>query len=123
MNRKWLLVILPVLILACVTPPWMTQSINTSDTGTPTALKVVATATKTRLPVSKTPGEWKATVSRVHVNVRNKPNGNVVGTLLSGDTVTILECLEGWCRIKDPAGYVWQGCLSDNPNHLGCRSK
>jgi SH3-like domain-containing protein len=57
------------------------------------------------------------------VNVRKSPNGPALRTLKAGDQVTILQCVDNWCQIKDPAGWVWQGCLSNNPAGLGCEAK
>ena len=63
------------------------------------------------------------------VNVRQTPDGTVIGTLKAGDAVTVLGCGTDpeaddyrWCSIAEPSGYVWQGCLSINDG-LGCEAK
>ena len=79
---------------------------------------VAATSQSTKIPSGR-----QATVTEVLVNVREEPNGAVIGALHTGDEVTILNCAGSWCRIDKPSGYVWRGCLSDNPERLGCKAK
>jgi hypothetical protein len=67
--------------------------------------------------------QWTATVSQVQVNVREEPEGAVIGYLRAGDTVTILECDGLWCRIEEPSGWVFRGCLSNVAGSLKCQSK
>ena len=65
-----------------------------------------------------------ATVASAAVNVRAEPAGAVIGSLEAGDTVTVTECADSWCKIEQPfEGYIWQGCLSDNPTKLGCQAE
>lgn len=72
--------------------------------------------------VTTTP-EWTAEVSQVKVNIRSEPDGDVVGYLQSGDRVTLLKCVDNWCQIREPAGWIWRGCLSDNPLKSKCEAK
>lgn len=58
-----------------------------------------------------------------YVNVRQEPNGTTVDYVRKGSVVEIVKCDNTWCEIVEPAGYVWRGCLADNPQKLGCRSK
>lgn len=86
----------------------------------------VPVPTSTALGVTETaesPNEWTTTVIRPLVNVRKSPNGAVVDTLRTGTEVEIVQCSGNWCKIREPAGYVWRGCLSDNPAKLGCAAK
>lgn len=59
------------------------------------------------------------------VNVRQSPGGEVVGQLAQGETVTILLCDGEWCKIEydQTTGYIFAGCLSVNPNGLGCSAR
>ena len=55
------------------------------------------------------------------VNVRQLADVNsaVIGNLQAGDSVTILSCDGEWCEITSPFnGFVFRGCLSDNPDGL-----
>jgi SH3-like domain-containing protein len=66
--------------------------------------------------------QWTASVQLPVVNVRDAPNGKVIGSLVAGDSVVIVKCVGSWCQIK-PAGWIFRGCLSDNPANLGCTAK
>ena len=71
-----------------------------------------------------------ATVRAAVVNVRAKPDGDVIGNLEAGDTVTVVGCGTDpeqddyqWCHIEHPFdGYVFQGCLSGNDD-LRCEAR
>lgn len=108
------------LMLACVAPPWM-SSVAPSPTVTvvPTVLPTVTKTPKPALTVSP----WKATISKVLVNVRDEPDGDVVTQLRSGESVTILKCAGEWCKISKPVtGWIFKGCL-DISSGLGCEAK
>jgi len=117
MNRATVVILVLVLaVLAC------DRQVPTTVRTTP-APTVTATA-EVLAEESTTPTtQWTAVVRQVQVNVREEPNGAVIGLVLSGETVNILSCNGSWCRIEEPAGYIWRGCLSDNPNRLGCTTK
>lgn len=66
---------------------------------------------------------WESVVRMEYVHIRSTPGGSSVGIVRKGTVVNIVSCDNTWCQIKEPAGYVWRGCLSDNPGKLGCRSK
>jgi hypothetical protein len=66
---------------------------------------------------------WSAKIVLPTVNVREEPNGAVIDQLRYGDQVKIQTCTRSWCQISKPAGWVWRGCLSDNPERLGCQAK
>lgn len=120
MKRFLPLFCLVAAMLACVIP----VSTRIPITNTPTATRLVtATRSATRTPTAAT-RLWTAKVQLPTVNVRQSANGPKTGKYLTvGETVTILACDESWCQIKDPAGWVWRGCLSDNPEGLGCETK
>lgn len=121
--KRFAFLVLVIPMLACgtyITPtPVPTYEITntvvlptpTAPLPTPTELVIVASSTHA------------ATVAKAVVNVRESPNGAVVGSLEAGQTVNVLGCSGNWCKIDDPAGYVWQGCLSDNPDGLGCEAR
>jgi Bacterial SH3 domain. len=67
--------------------------------------------------------QWTAQVRLPTVNVRAEPDGEVVGMLTVGKRVTVLKCVDNWCKIAKPAGWIFRGCLSDNPDNLGCTAK
>lgn len=86
-----------------------------------TATAFVPTATIT---VFSTPNAGVVTVSLAVVTVRNAPDGIPTGEYLqAGQSVRIVSCSGDWCQIESPNGWVWRGCLSDNPNALGCEAK
>jgi hypothetical protein len=83
-------------------------------------------STSTRLPVStETATPDRATVTAWALLVHAEPDveSTVTGWLLQGDVITVLECTDKYCKIEQPFGYVWRGCLSDNPGELGCTEK
>lgn len=120
MNRWQLLAILAFISLACgqIVAPTTTPANTQLPTLTP-----LPTLTRTAKPEIANTSTWTTTVTRPLVNVRQSPNGKVVDTLRTGTEVEIVQCSGNWCKIREPAGYVWRGCLSDNPAKLGCAAK
>ena len=123
MTKPILAMILAILAsLACgqlITPP------PTAVPVLPIAATVVITATVPPSPSmtpSPVPATLTARVTADTVNVRSSPNGKVIAMLWRGAVVTVLECASSWCKIKwnKYSGYIWQGCISFNPNSLGC---
>lgn len=108
------ILLLGVLSLACST------QVATAFPTTPTP---AATATASPTPRPSPTTAWTSVVRMEYVNVRQEPNGTTVDYVRRGIVVEIISCDNSWCLISDPAGYVWRGCLSDNPEKLGCRSK
>jgi SH3-like domain-containing protein len=104
--------VLALLALACAVP-----------VGTPPPL---ATASPTRTPrATATQAEDVQTIAVVRqafVNVRTEPDGAVIGYVEAGQEVEIVECQDNWCLLVEPAGYVFQGCLSI-ADELGCTAK
>lgn len=108
------------LMLACVAPPWMSAvAPSPTVTAVPTVLPTVTKTPKPAFAVSP----WKATISKVLVNVRDEPDGDIVTQLRSGESVTILKCAGEWCKISKPvSGWIFKGCL-DIASGLGCEAK
>lgn len=110
--------VLVLSVLACSQPlP------STPTTPVTTVLTTVRVTTVTPDNTSDNTPEWRAVVERPVVNVRAEPDGTVISQLRAGVSVEVLECTATWCRIAKPAGWVWRGCLSDNPKNLGCQAK
>ena len=90
-------------------------------TPTPTTLLTPTTAPTQELGESS----WTASVELPTVNVRKTAGGDPTGAYLAaGDQVEILRCTVRWCQISKPVrGWVFRGCLSDNPKKLGCEAE
>lgn len=142
LRRALAIIILPTLaILACAAPGWVATAEPVSHV-TETAVNRSASPTLSPAPklptlaITKTP-PWFAAVKLPIVNVRSAPCdktgetcGTIVGNLEAGDLVVIANCgatgseHENWCEITEPVeGYVFRGCLSDNPDGLGCEAR
>ena len=119
-TRKLLttLLVLVLSVLACSQP---LPDSSTTPVTTPTVS--VETPDNSVVESADNTPIWRTTVARPVVNVRAKPDGPILDSLRAGASVEILECTKNWCRIKKPAGWVWRGCLSDNPAKLGCQAK
>jgi len=121
------LLVLVLVSLACMEPIVTTTP---TTTPAPAVLAPTVTTTPTLLPSpTATLSPDVAQIVAPVVNVRAKPDGDVIGTLKAGDAVTVLRCGTDpeaddyrWCSIAEPAGWVWQGCLSGNPD-LRCEAK
>lgn len=118
--------ILALAILACAGPGWVSTA--TPDPETRPAALAIPRATATKLPteVTELPTQtpWTAYVQAEAVYVRSEPDGLPTDKFLTvGNSVTVLQCVGNWCQIKEPAGWVFRGCLSDNPTGLGCEAK
>jgi hypothetical protein len=80
----------------------------------PTPSPVPATATRRAAPSATAEAQdvQTAVVRAALVNVRAMPDGEVIGQIEAGQEVEIVECQDNWCLLIEPAGYVFQGCLS-----------
>ncbi len=128
MKRLYLVaVILVAVSLACAVP--VGTPVPTVE---PTATRqVIPTATKPNLVAA--PSDNLVAVVQIAVNVRALPSGSStsIGAVYSGDQLEKLYCLKEWCKVNQPSGSDWQqpsgwifrGCLSDNPDELGCVAK
>lgn len=124
MNRA--AVVITVLVLSA-----LACSIQTSPAAPTTLPPTVVKPANTATTVPTTPAEWTAKIAQTVVNVRSAPNGSVVGVVRTGESVVILSCSGAWCRVRKPdgadwkqeTGFIFRGCLSDNPESLGCEAK
>jgi uncharacterized protein YgiM (DUF1202 family) len=91
---------------------------TTTPTPTPTATPV-PTATITPFPAAE--DGQTAVVRAALVNVRSIPDGEVVGQVEAGQSVTVLEVDGDWVRIVDPDGWIFAGCLQGSSK--GCIAK
>ena len=126
MTRPILATILAILAsLAC--GQLVTPTPTTAPPIVAIATRSMATAlpspsvTSSPVPVAP-PAPLTARVTADTVNVRSSPNGKVIAMLRQGAVVTVLECKQSWCKVNTSSiiGYVWQGCLSYNPEHKKC---
>jgi hypothetical protein len=118
MKAKLFVLALVLASLAC------TQAVTTAVTPVVTqTLSPIPALTRTPKATLEARTESTVTISKPLVNVRAEPNGVVIGTLAAGDTVTVIECKANWCSIKEPAGYVWMGCLTGLNKNLGCEAR
>jgi hypothetical protein len=116
-TRKPILAAILTLILsslACmeqVAPPSV-SGMFTAVAPTPSPLP--ATPTRRAAPSATATSEdvQTAVVRAAFVNVRAMPDGEVIGQIEAGQEVEIVECQDNWCLLVEPAGYVFQGCLS-----------
>jgi hypothetical protein len=121
MRLRAALIVLTLAALACgefVGTPTPTPPAPATSPPSPTAAATVTPqATGTASADVQT-----AIVRAALVNVRANPGGEVVGQIEAGQEVEIVGCVDGWCEIAEPAGYVFQGCLSI-ADGLGCEAK
>lgn len=117
-------VVLALSALACMeqiptVAPAVEPTANTANTSTPTPTRTA------RPSATSTPADepQTATVSRAVVNVRDEPGGAVIGSVEAGDVVTVLGCVDDWCEIDDPDGYVYQGCLDGYNDGMSCEAR
>lgn len=107
--------------LACMEPvPTLTVTPTASPVPTvqPAPLVVQVTATT---PTAKP--DTATIQATVYVRLFADADSEAVASLTTGQTVEIVKCSGEWCKIKKPLGYVWRGCLSDNPDGLLCQAK
>jgi uncharacterized protein YgiM (DUF1202 family) len=96
-------------------------SVSPVDTVEPqeVATQPAASPTPTASPTAADVATIRATVY-----VRSAPDANSaeVGSLETGQSVEIVACDGSWCQIRTDvlSGYVFRGCLSDNPDGLKC---
>ena len=108
MKIRSLVALFPLLIIACGISTLPVA--NVAPTDMPTQVYQSTT---------ETPTYQSASVTAYSVYVRYAPAGRRIGVLSLGDTVSISACYNGWC--KTSRGWLWQGCLSLNPQELGCK--
>lgn len=121
MARKALALLFIALALSgCLEVPTLPPPATATNTASP-----LPTGTPTAKPATEIVPVSTAVVSKPVVNVRVEPDGEVVGSVKAGEIVTLLECVDDWCNISTDvlSGWVWRGCLSDNPDKLGCEAR
>ena len=121
-EMKRISVVISIMVLAVLSCS-LQISTPVPTTPTTTLLPTVDLLTTPLPTVPTTVSPWKATISKVLVNVRDEPDGDIVTQLRSGESVTILKCAGEWCKISKPVtGWIFKGCL-DISSGLGCEAK
>lgn len=112
-----LLTLFLLVYLAYVLPSRMLRGVLVTPNVTPSETQRLETEVVTP---SVTPSVTPILFVIGDVYIRDEPNGTVIGSLKNGVIVYGI-CDGNWCDIQD--GYVWRGCVSDNPKSLGCEAK
>jgi hypothetical protein len=83
----------------------------------PTASAVPATATEEDVQTAR--------VRQYSVNVHELADAAsaVTGWVYADDVVTVLECDGDYCRIENPPGWIYRGCLTGYEEGRGCEAK
>jgi hypothetical protein len=83
----------------------------------PTASAVPPTATEE--------GVQTARVRQYSVNVHELADAAsaVTGWVYADDVVTVLECDGDWCKIAEPPGWIYRGCLTGYEEGRGCEAR
>jgi hypothetical protein len=118
-------VLTTVLVLVLSSLACMEQVVTPTPTVSavaPTPSLVPATPTRRAVPSATAEDVQTAVVRAALVNVRAMPDGEVIGQIEAGQEVEIVECQDNWCLLVEPAGYVFQGCLSIADGQ-GCTAK
>jgi uncharacterized protein YgiM (DUF1202 family) len=80
-----------------------------------TGIAIAAAAALVLLPTTASAATYYTTTS---VNLREAPNGAVIGTVNRGATVDVIVCDGGWCHVNagnGNYGYISQQFLSTTP--------
>jgi multidrug efflux pump subunit AcrA (membrane-fusion protein) len=123
MNR----VLIGITALVLVTLACMEQIATVTPTpavSPPSSTAPVPTATMKPTEASVPAQDVQTATIRATVYVRAEPDANSpeIGSLTTGEVVEIVTCAGDWCQIE-PEGWVWRGCLSDNPDGLKCEAR
>ena len=92
-------------------------------TAVPTA---TARPTSSPSPTSTTQADTATIRATVYVRAAADAGSAEVGSLETGQMVEIVKCTGDWCEIEymfeneTVRGFVFRGCLSDNPDGLKC---
>jgi hypothetical protein len=97
--------------------PVMTTAQPKRTPPVPTASAVPPTATEE--------GVQTARVRQYSVNVHELADAAsaVTGWVYADDVVTVLECDGDWCKIAEPPGWVYRGCLTGYEEGRGCEAR
>jgi uncharacterized protein YgiM (DUF1202 family) len=113
------MIVLAISQAACVMSAMQVPTVTPTPPASPTA---------TAYPVPSSTATEAAQVQTVTIQavvyVRQMPDASsaAIGSLETGERVEIVACDGDWCEIV-PAGYVFRGCTSDNPDELKCEAK
>jgi hypothetical protein len=122
MKRNLLaLAVLALSALACME---QIATVTPTATPSPSPTAPVPTATAKPTEASVTAQDVQTATIQATVYVRAEPDANSpeIGSLMTGEVVEIVTCAGDWCQIE-PEGYVWRGCLSENPDNLKCEAR
>ena len=110
--------------LACVIQVGTPVPTAAPPSATPSPTPTLA-PTPTMFPASATDRET-AVVRQFSVYVHAEPdvNSDEVGAVYANDVVTVLECQEDgdFCKIEQPFGWVYRGCLTGFEDGRGCEA-
>jgi hypothetical protein len=83
----------------------------------PTASAVPPTATEEDVQTAR--------VRQYSVNVHELADAAsaVTGWVYADDVVTVLECDGDWCKIAEPPGWIYRGCLTGYEEGRGCEAR
>jgi hypothetical protein len=124
--RPWApLIVLALLQLACIMSaaqiPTITPTPPPSASPSP-----VPTLTATPRATEAAADTQVAVVRQYSVNVHIEPDvkSEVTGYVYADDVVTILECQPDgdYCKIEQPFGWVYRGCLAGFEDGRGCEA-
>jgi uncharacterized protein YgiM (DUF1202 family) len=123
MKLKIAMIVLALASLACMQQTaTVTPTAAPSATPTPTATPV-PTATVTPFPAAE--DGQTAVVRAALVNVRQSPDGEVIGQVEAGQSVTVLGYSDDgeWAQIEaaEISGWIFAGCLQGSSK--GCIAK
>jgi curli biogenesis system outer membrane secretion channel CsgG len=121
MRNLLALIVLALATLACGQYVTATPTIPPPS---PSATAPAPTATPEPTLASVPAQDAQTATIRATVYVRAEPDANSpeIGSLMTGEVVEIVTCAGDWCQIE-PEGYVWRGCLSENPDNLKCEAR
>ena len=118
-----------VLALSALACGQYVPTITPTPSPVPPTAAATATPEPTRTPEpTATDGEVVQTATiqaTVYVRTAADPNSPEAGSLTTGAEVEIVACEGDWCEIRtnELTGYVFRGCLSDNPEGLRCEAR
>jgi hypothetical protein len=116
------LLVLVLASLACM-KPIATPTLPASPTAAPSATAPARRTPSPAPPAQGTPTTAQVMAASVNVHKAADVDSEVIGWVYAGQDVVIVACDGNFCRIEQPFGYVFRGCLSDNPDGLGCEAR
>jgi hypothetical protein len=122
------LVLLSGVTMGCImSAVQITPEVSPTPTPPPTASpSPVPTLTATPRATEAAADTQVAVVRQYSVNVHIEPDvkSEVTGYVYADDVVTILECQPDgdYCKIEQPFGWVYRGCLAGFEDGRGCEA-